>query len=226
MAAATASSAAKLCPLTRASVCGSAAAIPPATGAKPGAAARGLTHTMRWASRARRSISRPTTAGSPTSQPSLRITTTAPRASPRRPWRRLNTASASPIRVPLDQSGAAGPAPSQAGPRAPPPRRRGQPGQPRGEDEGLGPRAASRRALQELEVGARVGLHRARDVAQQHEPPRLLAPPAPRPADRVAAGAQAAADGGPQVDALAAPPYARTPRAARRGGEGQPRHQP
>ena len=34
------------------------------------------------------------------------ITTTAPRARPRRPWRSLKVFSASPIRVPLDQSGA------------------------------------------------------------------------------------------------------------------------
>ena len=68
---------------------------------------RGLTQTIRWARRARRSISRPTSVGSPRSQPSERITTTAPRAMPRRPWRSLNSFSASPIRVPLDQSGAA-----------------------------------------------------------------------------------------------------------------------
>jgi hypothetical protein len=68
---------------------------------------RGLTHTIRCASRDRRCISRATNAGSPRSQPSDRITTTAPRAIPRRPWRSLNAFSASPIRVPLDQSGAA-----------------------------------------------------------------------------------------------------------------------
>ena len=47
--------------------------------------ARGFTHTIRWARRDRRSISRATSAGSPRSQPSDRITTTAPRAIPRRP---------------------------------------------------------------------------------------------------------------------------------------------
>src|SRR5215217_2809620 len=39
--------------------------------------------------------------------PSETITTTAPRAMPRRPWRSLNVFSASPTLVPLDQSGAA-----------------------------------------------------------------------------------------------------------------------
>ena len=90
-----------------ASQCGSAAAIPPVRGEKPAALTRGLTHTIRCARRARRSISRPTSVGSPRSQPSERITITAPRAIPRRPWRSLNAFSASPIRVPLDQSGAA-----------------------------------------------------------------------------------------------------------------------
>ena len=35
----------QLCPATSASQCGSAAAIPPARGANPGALERGLTHT-------------------------------------------------------------------------------------------------------------------------------------------------------------------------------------
>ena len=81
--------------------------MPPARGEKLRALTRGLTHTIRYASRARRAISRPTSAGSPRSQPSEMITTTAPRAMPRRPWRSLNSRSASPMRVPLDQSGAA-----------------------------------------------------------------------------------------------------------------------
>ena len=81
--------------------------MPPARGENPLAATRGLTQTIRYASRESRSISRATSAGSPRSQPSDRITTRAPRAIPRRPWRSLNALSASPIRVPLDQSGAA-----------------------------------------------------------------------------------------------------------------------
>ena len=81
--------------------------MPPARTEKPDAAARGFTQTMRCARRESRAISRPTSPGSPRSQPSERITTTAPRAMPRRPWRSLNSLSASPMRVPLDQSGAA-----------------------------------------------------------------------------------------------------------------------
>ena len=83
------------------------ATMPPARDGEAFALTRGLTQTIRCASRARRSISRPTSSGSPRSQPSERITTTAPRAMPRRPWRSLNAFSASPMRVPLDQSGAA-----------------------------------------------------------------------------------------------------------------------
>ena len=107
MAATTSPRALKLWPLTSASQCGSAATMPPARTENVLAPARGFTHTIRCASRDRRSISRATSIGSPRSQPSERITTTAPRATPRRPWRSLNAFSASPIRVPLDQSGAA-----------------------------------------------------------------------------------------------------------------------
>ncbi len=56
----TSCSALKLCPLTSASQYGSAATMPPACTEKELAETRGLTHTIRWASRARRSISRPT----------------------------------------------------------------------------------------------------------------------------------------------------------------------
>src|SRR5262245_614391 len=81
----TSPSAWKLCPLTSASQYGSAATMPPARTAKPAPPALGLTQTIRYASRDRRAISRPTSAGSPRSQPSERITTTAPLAMPRRP---------------------------------------------------------------------------------------------------------------------------------------------
>src|SRR3954468_14263643 len=47
MASTTASSAATLWPLTRSSTCGRAAAHPPPPGANPGAATRGLPHTIR-----------------------------------------------------------------------------------------------------------------------------------------------------------------------------------
>ena len=124
---------------------------------------------------------------------------------PRRPWRSLNSFSASPIRVPLDQSGAATAARwiarsgrreaargsgGSAAWRTRTPRRGAAPGGP-GE---------------ELQVGARVGLHRARDVAQQHEPPgddaparrasRTGSPPVRRLARSVGAG-RPARRGGP-----------------------------
>ena len=122
---------------------------------------------------------------------------TAPRAMPRRPWRSLNSLSASPIRVPLDQSGAAAAARriARSGWRA---RERARDArQPRGEHERLGVRAGDR---EELQVGARVGLHRAGDVAQHHQLARLDPPAAVREVDRVAAGPQARAQRAAQVD--------------------------
>ncbi len=47
----------------------------------------------------------------------------------------------------------------------------GEPGQPGGEDERLRPRPGDR-ALQQRQVDPGVGLHRAGDVAEQHQPPR------------------------------------------------------
>ena len=225
IAAATSPSASKLWPLTSASQCGSAATMPPACTENALALTRGLTHTIRWASRARRAISRPTSVGSPRSQPSERITTTAPRAMPRRPWRSLNALSASPIRVPLDQSGRGGRGALDGALGVARGQRAGQAGQPRGEHEGLGVRPAAGGAGQELQVGARVGLHRARDVAQHHQPAAGDAAPAAREADRVAAGAQAGAQRAAQVDVLAVAPLLVAARAPPRRLELQARHQ-
>ena len=57
--------------------------------------------------------------------------------------------------------------------------------------------------LQELQVGAGVGLHRAGDVAEHHQPAADDPAAAAGEVDRVAAGAQAAAQGPAQVDAPA-----------------------
>ena len=110
---------------------------------------------------------------------------------PRRPWRSLNAFSASPIRVPLDQSGAAAAARwiARSGWREASARVRRVSRVAKTNASAFG--AAAGGAGQELQVGARVGLHRARDVAQQHEPPRDDAAAPAREADRVAAGAQA-----------------------------------
>ena len=71
---------------------------------------RGLAQTIRCAIRDSRAICSPSSAGSPVSQPSEMISTTAPRAMPRAPYRSLNSLTAAPILVPPDQSGAASPA--------------------------------------------------------------------------------------------------------------------
>ena len=94
-----------------------------------------------------------------------------------------------------------------------------QAGQARGEDERLGVRAAAGGAGQELQVGAGVGLHRARDVAQHHEPAADDAPPPAREADRLAPGAHAGPQGPPHVDALAVAPALVAARAPQRGRE-------
>ena len=61
---------------------------------------------IRWASRRRRAIWAATCSGSSCAQPSEKITTTAPRASPRRPCSSTKRRRLSAIRVPPAQSGA------------------------------------------------------------------------------------------------------------------------
>ena len=80
--------------------------------------------------------------------------------------------------------------------------RPGEAGEPGREDERLGVRPAAGGAGQELQVGPGVGLHRARDVAQQDEPPADHPPLTAAQADRVAARAQAGAQRAAQVDPL------------------------
>ena len=145
---------------------------------------------------------------------------------PRRPWRSLNFFSASPMRVPLDQSGAAAAARwiARSGLRERSARVSRVSRVAKTNASALGP--AARGAGEELQVGARVGLHRARDVAQHHQPPRNDPPAPAREADRVAAGAQAAAQRPPHVDPRGRGGRARAARPAHRGGELQARHQP
>ena len=108
------------------------------------------------------------------------------------------------MRVPPDQSGIAAAALRQGqvgvghgeGPS--------EPGQARGEHEGLGARGPHR-AVQQVEVGPCVGLHRARDVGEQHEPPGSLLGPAMDTVDGVAAVAVGAAQRGPQVEVATGP---------------------
>ena len=146
---------------------------------------------------------------------------------PRRPWRSLNAFSASPMRVPLDQSGAAAAARwiARSGWRPASARVSRVSRVANTNASTCGPLPAAE--VEELQVGARVGLHRARDVAQHHEPARHDAAPPAREAERLAAGAQAARAGvrrrsmsRPWRAALVAA------RAPQRRGELEPRHQP
>ena len=144
---------------------------------------RGLTHTTRCASRARRSISWASSAVSPLSQPSDTITTTAPRPTPRRTQPSLNCLSAG------AEARSAGPV-RRRGHRRPQGDRRlrrgelaRQPVQRRGEHERLGPQCPYC-AVQQVQVGAAVRLHRSRHVGEETN----LAGSHPAPAARVRTG--------------------------------------
>ena len=165
-------SASKLWPLTSASQYGSAATMPPACTENASALTRGLTQTIRWASRARRCHL----------APDEHRVAALPAVGEDHDHRAARHAAAAVAVVELLQR-VADPRPAR-----PVGRGRGraldralrvargerarQARQPRREDERLGVRPAAGGAGQELQVGARVRLHRAGDVAQQHEPPR------------------------------------------------------
>ena len=116
----------------------------------------------------------------------------------------LKVRSASPIRVPLDQSGAASAARWIASSGLRPPRARVSRVRRVANTNASAGRAARDRRGQQVQVGARVGLHRARDVADQDQLARAGAPAPPRQGHRVAAGAEAVAKGAAQVELLAA----------------------
>ena len=65
---------------------------------------RGFSQTTRWARRERRAICSPSSAGSPTSRPSERITQVAPRTTRVRPCSSMRRFSEAPMRVPPSQS--------------------------------------------------------------------------------------------------------------------------
>ncbi len=144
--------------------------MPPAWTENARALTRGLTHTIRCASRASRSISRADqrrvaalpavgedhhdrAARHPAPPVAVveRLQRVADAGAARPVWRRLRRALDRALRIARGER-----------PR--------QPGQPRREHEGLGGPPAG--AGEELEIGAGVRLHRAGDVAQQHEPRR------------------------------------------------------
>ena len=144
--------------------------MPPARTENALAPTRGLTQTIRWARRARRSISRPDehgvaalpAVGEDHDHGAARHAA-APVAVVERLQRVADPGSARPVR--RRRGGALDRALGVAGGQ-----RARQARQPGGEDERLGVRAGAGGAGQELQVGAGVGLHRARDVAQHHQP--------------------------------------------------------
>ena len=140
--------------------------------------------------------------GSPRSQPSLMRSTTAPPPRTRRAQRKLNSRSASPMRVPPDQSATARATrgerlvgiPARELPR--------DAGQARAEEEGLDAAVeAAREGVEEEEQQARVALHRAADVGEHDErAAACVRARAARPREDLAAVAQACAQRAAQVD--------------------------
>ena len=178
------------CPETNASTCGSAAAIPPVSGAKPGAALRGLTQITRCASRDSRSIC---------SAEQRRVGAfpavghdddhRTPRQSP----------PAVGVQEGLDRGADPGTARGvrrqRQGPGdrrfAPPAAERfGHRMQLGGEHVGMGARPQDGR-VQHPQVDPRVRLHGTRDVGQQHDLPRRRAATSATQPDRVTAGPMA-----------------------------------
>ena len=145
---------------------------PAVDGAKPGRAVCGFTHTTRWASRASQAICSPRSAGSPRSQPSEAITTTAPWAAPRCPCCRTNSASSSPSRVPPDQSGIAAVADRERASGSATAELARDPGQPGAHREDLGAAPGPGHRVSEQQRPLRVRSHRAADVEQEHDAAR------------------------------------------------------
>ena len=134
-------------PRRKSSTCGSAACMPPderrGSPRGPRAGSPRRCGAPAGASRPSRAAS---SVGSPRSQPSEAITTTAPRVSPRRPQTSLKAASYSPMRVPPAQSGTARAARASARSGSRPAQVRRQPRQARAERERLDVAAAPRTA--------------------------------------------------------------------------------
>ena len=74
----------------------------------------------------------------------------------------------------------------------------GEPGEPGGKDECLGSKGAHR-TPQQMKVDARVRLHRARHIGQQHNPSRPHRVLSVHPLDRVTRGPVRCAHCGPNI---------------------------
>ena len=155
-------------------MCGAATIMPSVLGRKSRSSPLcGFSHTMRWHSRARRSIAVASTSGSPRSSPSEQITTIPPRHRPRRPQSRTNASS--------DCADPGAALPVDHGPRRLVERRVGRlvlqlpgdPGQPGAEAEHLDPRGRRAGPSARTAAGARVVGHRAGHVEDQDQRPQL-----------------------------------------------------
>ena len=112
----------------------------------------------------------------------------------------LNSRNDAPMRVPPDQSVTVSATRSRAAVAVAVAQDPGHPGQPRAEDERLGPDGRRRQRLAEAQQDPRVALHRAGDVADDHERARPADGSPPDPVEDVATGRQAAPEHRPRGD--------------------------
>ena len=186
-------------PARNASTCGSAACMPRVSGSYSGCAFSGFNQISLCAQRAKPGdlvgAARRARRG-----PSRRRAGPRSRRGRRRlPCSRLSVASASPMRVPPDQSVAAAARARQGAVGVASAQLVGDAREPGAEHECLDAAAGGHARLHVLEQHPRVGLHRSGHVADEHHRPRALVGLAPVALQRLAAVAQRGAQRAPQV---------------------------
>ena len=152
---------------------------------------------------AQRAICSPSRSGSSLSQPSDTITTTAPLARPRRPKRSLNSPIASPIRVPPDQSSTWPTAVARARARGRSCRSDRVSWVSCVENTNVSARKRPDGAVEQVEVGPGVGLHRARYVSDQDDPTPTFGHPSTAECGREATRAVGPTHRGAPIDRVA-----------------------
>ena len=206
-------------PSTNSSTYGSAAAIPRASGANPGDRLQRVHPHHRCATRCRRAICSASVVG----------VATVPPVGQDHHDRAARQAAHPPLVVeraePLAEPGAARPVDDASPPR---PRRRrdradrelaGDPGEAGAERERLDPAPADDRGVEEAHKRTRVRLHRAADVAEEHNAPRAGRWDTRNArANRLATGADRAAHGPAQVGVAPGPAAVRADGAGGCGG--------
>ena len=193
---------------------------PPALAAKSPKRSSGLTQITRRLDLASRSISASSLSRLSRSSPSVKRSVIAPWPSTRRDQSRLKRSSASPIRVPPDQSTAMRRAPRQRIVGIAGAHRAGHVGQAGAEQEGRdAPRFAQ--GMQEMQEEAGVFVHRPGDVAQRDDRRGAIDRRAELEVDH-AAGLQRTAEAAARVDPSRPAAWREAPRSALVFGHRQP----